>query len=445
MTQPIQNGESGASARTKLNETIAKANTAVQPADIGTAAAANIGDFATAAQGSAADTALQPGAEIPWADVTSTPSTFPPEAHTHALADLTQSSATTGQVPTWDGSAWVPETPDSGGDVSIDGTPTSGQYALWASGTAIGGQAGVPWTDLTGVPAFGDAALADIGTGSGDVAAGDHGHDANEITGLATVATSGAYADLSGVPGTFNGSTPGLVPNPGSGSADRFLRADGAFVEPPGAGGGGSVGWTDVTDKPGWTSTFDGGYASLTGLPTLGTSAALDVGTTAGTVASGDDSRLSDAREWTADTVSQAEAEAGTATTRRAWTAQRVRQAVVAAGVTVDFATVEALSGDWRGEGAETLATATAALQSEKLDVPEGEVGTKASPALTDDFVILDNADGGVPKKSPLGAPLANRVIGDGITHIVALTQAAYDALDPPDPATLYVVTGAGT
>jgi hypothetical protein len=34
--------------------------------------------------------------------------------------------------------------------------------------------------------------------------------------------------------------------------------------------------------------------------------------------------------EWTGSTVSQAEAEAGTATTRRAWTAQRVRQAIAA-------------------------------------------------------------------------------------------------------------------
>lgn len=42
------------------------------------------------------------------------------------------------------------------------------------------------------------------------------------------------------------------------------------------------------------------------------------------------DSRLSDSREWTASTVSQAEAEAGTATTRRAFTAQRVRQAIAA-------------------------------------------------------------------------------------------------------------------
>jgi hypothetical protein len=42
------------------------------------------------------------------------------------------------------------------------------------------------------------------------------------------------------------------------------------------------------------------------------------------------DPRLADAREWTAETIAQTEAEAGAATTRRAWTAQRVRQAIVA-------------------------------------------------------------------------------------------------------------------
>lgn len=33
--------------------------------------------------------------------------------HTHALSDLTQSSATTGQVVTWNGTNWVPETPEA--------------------------------------------------------------------------------------------------------------------------------------------------------------------------------------------------------------------------------------------------------------------------------------------------------------------------------------------
>ena len=41
-----------------------------------------------------------------------------------------------------------------------------------------------------------------------------------------------------------------------------------------------------------------------------------------------DDSRLTDSREWVANTVPQSEAETGTASTRRAWTAQRVRQAI---------------------------------------------------------------------------------------------------------------------
>jgi hypothetical protein len=40
------------------------------------------------------------------------------------------------------------------------------------------------------------------------------------------------------------------------------------------------------------------------------------------------DNRLGDSREWSAETISQAESEAGTATTRRAFTAQRVFQAI---------------------------------------------------------------------------------------------------------------------
>lgn len=47
------------------------------------------------------------------------------------------------------------------------------------------------------------------------------------------------------------------------------------------------------------------------------------------------DSRLSDVREWTAATITQADAEAGTSTTRTAWTAQRWRQAAAAWWLTV--------------------------------------------------------------------------------------------------------------
>lgn len=72
------------------------------------------------------------------------------------------------------------------------------------------------------------------------------------------------------------------------------------------------------------------------------------------------DPRLADAREWTAATVDQAEAEAGTATTRRAWTAQRVRQAVL---------------GWWGGFAA------------------------KATPVDADSIVIADSAASNAPKR----------------------------------------------
>ncbi len=54
----------------------------------------------------------------------------------------------------------------------------------------------------------------------------------------------------------------------------------------------------------------------------------LSYGTVANTPAQGNDSRLSNSREWSASTVSQAVAQAGTDTTRYAWTSQRVRDNV---------------------------------------------------------------------------------------------------------------------
>lgn len=81
----------------------------------------------------------------------------------------------------------------------------------------------------------------------------------------------------------------------------------------------------------------------LTGGGNLGANRTLAVsyGTGAGTSAEGNDSRivnavqegdarLTNSREWTASTVSQNEAEAGTSNTRRAWTATRIKQAVIA-------------------------------------------------------------------------------------------------------------------
>ena len=78
----------------------------------------------------------------------------------------------------------------------------------------------------------------------------------------------------------------------------------------------------DKTQRVNTSNGLSGGGAlsgDLTIRPTYGT--------TANTVTQGNDPRLSNSREWSAATVGEAEAKAGTATTRRAWTAQRVHQA----------------------------------------------------------------------------------------------------------------------
>jgi len=81
----------------------------------------------------------------------------------------------------------------------------------------------------------------------------------------------------------------------------------------------------------GWGNHASAGYALAVN---LGTAAARNIpaagdASTAEAVL-GSDTRLANAREWNAATMGQAEAEAGTATTRRAVTAQRMRQGVAA-------------------------------------------------------------------------------------------------------------------
>lgn len=101
----------------------------------------------------------------------------------------------------------------------------------------------------------------------------------------------------------------------------------------------------------------------------LGNSSTLNVGSTAGTVCAGDDARLTDSREWTASTISQAEAEAGTSTTRRAFTAQRVFQAIAAwwATITASALRTKAELGDSATRNVGTTAGTVAAGDDSRL------------------------------------------------------------------------------
>jgi hypothetical protein len=169
---------------------------------------------------------------------------------------------------------------------------------------------------------------------------------AETIAGLSTVATSGAYADLIDSPNLALKAdlVGGVIPSSqipaiaisdylgavGSQAAmlaltgqrgDWCLRTDSGAVGQWILSGDNAAllaNWVQITVPAAPVQSVNG----QVGIVVLGPG---DVGAVSTT-----DPRLTDAREWIAATVEQAEAEAGTSTTRRAWTAQRVRQAAAA-------------------------------------------------------------------------------------------------------------------
>ena len=120
---------------------------------LGTAAATDATDYATAAQGTTADSALQASALTPYrtsaaqdtidagkatsaqgakADSASQP------GHGHSLSDITVSGATNGQVAAWNGTAWAPSTPAASGVSSVAGRTGAVTLAVADVTNAVG-------------------------------------------------------------------------------------------------------------------------------------------------------------------------------------------------------------------------------------------------------------------------------------------------------------------
>jgi hypothetical protein len=174
-----------------------------------------------------------------WDSVSDKPETFPPASHTHPqsditgldtallgkasaththpLSDLTQSSATTGQVATFNGSAWVPQDPSGGGggvssyldltDVPATFPPEAHTHAISEVTnlqTALDGKAASSHTHAAADITSGTLAIDRIPTGttSSTVALGNHTHAIADVTDLQTALdgkqSSGSYVTTSG-------------------------------------------------------------------------------------------------------------------------------------------------------------------------------------------------------------------------------------------------------
>ena len=240
---------------------------------LGTAAATASTDYATAAQGAKADSALQSGAAI--SDISGLQTALDGKAvsgHTHPLSQLQQSAATNGQVPVWDGTAWVPQTPTSGGIPTADiqffnsvtgsNTWTKPANAKSVSIQLVGGGGG------GGSGRKGAAGSARSGGGGGGGAGVTfYQVDASTLPNApATVSVVIGAGGLGGASQATN-STNGIVGADGGETTFGIFRARGGF-----GGTGGTA--TTAAGGAGGPAQFTGGAAGTGGGSTAGSNAA---------------------------------------------------------------------------------------------------------------------------------------------------------------------------
>ncbi len=206
------------------------ADSAVQPGDIGTAAAQNVGYFATAAQGTLADSAVQPAdlgtvaTSNSYDDLDDKP-TIP--TNLDSLTDVVITSATTGQGLQFNGTNWVNSSAGSGTVTSVDmsvptglavsGNPvtTTGTLAVtYASGYAIPTTAKqTEWDTAYGWGNHASGGYLTTSTAASTYApltgTGASGTWGIDISGNAATATNVAYSGLTGTVPTWNQNTTG--------------------------------------------------------------------------------------------------------------------------------------------------------------------------------------------------------------------------------------------
>jgi hypothetical protein len=201
-----------------------------------------------------------------WSDITGKPSTFPPSAHTHAIADTTGLQAALDAKAPSDG-------PTFSGSVVFVGSTTE----LLISGSTINFDDGS------------SQATAFTGTLK------------TKLDGIAAGATANATDAQLRDRATHTGTQAvGTLATTGTASASTYLRGDGA--------------WTAISTYtlPNATTSTLGGVIVGTGLGVTSGTASVTYGTTDGTACQGNDSRLSDARTPTSHVHAAGDITSGT-------------------------------------------------------------------------------------------------------------------------------------
>jgi len=210
------------------------------------------------------------------------------------LSDVTITGASTGEVLRYSGAAWVDATlaySDLSGTPTLATVATSGAYSDLSGTPTLATVATTgAYSDLSGTPTLGTAAALDVGTSASNVVQLDGSArlpavDGSQLTNLPTA--SAASETVAGIieiatnaeAGAGTATDKALVPSNVSSLSIGSGQVSGlATVATTGA-------YSDLSGTPTLaTVATTGAYSDLSGTPTLGTAAALDVGTSASNV-----------------------------------------------------------------------------------------------------------------------------------------------------------------
>ena len=365
---------------------------------------------------------------IAWTEVTGKPTVFPPSVHTHTASSITD---------------FVESVQDVVASLIVAGTNVAVSYNDAANTLTInasGGSGGSSFTAEDARDALGAALVAGVGinivaddagdtitvaaavgTAAGTVAAGNHSH--------------AQYADVvlwDGTAVTYNGaaitSWPSGLTGPtlvlgftAAGDVPGWIPANGYVVLPVEAGSGGS-GFTaeDARDAIGAAlvagtnidiTVNDAGDTITIGTTGLGNAATRNVGASAGTVAAGDDARLSDSRTPTAHTHAASQISDSSSVGRSILTAADAAAVRSASGAAASNA--PGLLGRYVSINAQTGVTYTPVL---------GDEGTLVTCTNAAAITVT------LPQNSALAFPIGGRIdfagLGAGLVTFAAGTGA---------------------
>jgi hypothetical protein len=253
------------------------------------------------------------------------------------------------------------------------------------------------------------------------------GAQVNVGTDLSYTASTRLLASSTGTDATLPEATTTV---PGLQSAADKTKLDGIAS-------GATANATDAQLRDRATHTGTQGVSTVTG---LGGAATLNVGTTTGTVAAGDDSRITGALSATAAAATYQPLDSDLTAIAALTTATFGRELLTQADAAATRTTIGAGTSNVAISSAtpQPLGTAAAGATGQAADA--GHVHASVPLVSTSTAGLMDATD-----KAKLNIAVVSDVTGvtgaDAVVNIISLTQAEYDAIVAPDAATLYVIT----